>query len=299
MESISSQKLNENLRPAIGKYLNVSEYLIDYYKYRKNTDAKFSYEIWASELGFKSKSSVRLVCNGHKFISNLFIEAFSQNEKLTVNETEQFKLLANYRNCDDPSLKKTFLNRIIEMTDLTGNEVAVSDYMEFLSSVSLPVIQLIISFPDFIASAKSIQTITQLELDQIEESLLKLQNLGLIEPYFTEIHKEQLWKSCIKHFRITSTLKKEAINCFHHETTKEIAAALKLETALKKFRSIYFSLSDQTYTELSEDIEQFVTKLVNKYGNDYLQEKSLFKVNVQAYPVTDKLTGFLDGKPKS
>lgn len=281
---------NEIQRPLILKHHNITDFLKDYYSYRKQTDSKFSYEIWANELGFQSKSSIRLICLNGNFISSFFIEAFSQNERFSELEKNHLKLLANYQNCDDPALKKVFLNRIIECTDLTGNQTPVKDYVDFLSSVDLPLLQLIISFPDFSATVHRIQEITGLDLSQIEANLLRLEKLGLAERHFLQGNQETVWKSNIKHFRIQSTAKQEAMNCFHHETTKEIAAALKLETALKKFRSIYFSLEDQSYTDLSEDIEQFITKLVNKYGNDHLQGKRLFKVNLQAYPLTEKCT---------
>lgn len=48
-------------QPSIRSYLSANHYLKDYYHYRKNIDGKFSYDVWAKELGLKSRSGVRMV----------------------------------------------------------------------------------------------------------------------------------------------------------------------------------------------------------------------------------------------
>ena len=55
---------------------------------------------------------------------------------------------------------------------------------------------------------------------------------------------------------------------------------------LKKFRSIYLSLSAQNYEKLSQDMESFIQKIKNKYANKSIKNKNIYKINFQAYPVT-------------
>lgn len=41
------------MKPLISEYINVFEFLQDYYSYRKKREPEFSYAMWGRELGIK------------------------------------------------------------------------------------------------------------------------------------------------------------------------------------------------------------------------------------------------------
>lgn len=283
------EKSNLHLAPKIKTYMNAYKYLGDYYEYRKNQDNTFSYEMWAAELGFKSKSSVRMVCKGQKMISDLFIESFAQKVGLEQKEKDYFYLLANYQNTKSSSLKRAYLDKIIENMDTTENYSEIKNYTRFLSSPALPLLQLIISFSDFKATESKLKEITGLAAKRIKESLKTLEKLGLAQPLNSEKESEQVWSSKIKYFKVPDKLNDGALVLYHQGTCKEAYDILNKPIDLKKFKSIFFSLNENDYADLSQDLEEFITKIKFKYGNNSLMKKQLYKVNLQVYPITKKV----------
>lgn len=53
--------VNPCLESKILSYIHIFEYFRDYYQCRKSLDDKFSYELWSLELGFKSRSQMRMI----------------------------------------------------------------------------------------------------------------------------------------------------------------------------------------------------------------------------------------------
>lgn len=278
----------EKLRPRILTFTSAAKYLCAFYEYRKQIDAKFSYEIWAQEIGVKSKSTLRTICNGQRNVSTQFVELFSHKEKLTNKEMEYFFLLAKTQNTQNISLKKMYLDKIAEQMDLSDKKVDVEKSLKFLGDPILSQIQLIVSFEDFVSTEMNLKQILNIETSKLREALKTLEELGLVEAYFTENKKEKMWKSKAKYFSVTGEIHQEAMNLFHQQTLREAEQVLKMSSLAKRFKSLFFSLSQDDYKDLEETLDLFSNKLKVKYGNNFLKHKKLYKINFQVYPVTDE-----------
>jgi uncharacterized protein (TIGR02147 family) len=279
----------ENQKIKIRTYMNAYKYLTDYFDYRKKQDTQFSYEAWAGELQLKSRSSLRMVCRGQKPITILFIDVFSKQNNLSEEDKNYFYLLAHYQNAKNPTLKRAYLDKILENIDTTESYTEIKSYFRFLSSSALPILQLIISFSDFKATEEKIRKLTGLDAKKTKEGLETLKDLGLAQPKVLETEKEPVWTATIKYFKISDRLHDEALKMYHQETTREAYDILNMQIQLKKFKSIFFSLTESNYADLSKDMEDFIARMKNKYGNENLMDKQLYKINIQAYPVTKKL----------
>lgn len=263
--------------------MSAHKFLNDYYLYRKGLDAKFSYEIWGVEMGFRSKSSLRMVCSGERNISRSFLNNFSRKNNLNSKEKEHFDLLANYQNATESHLKKLYLDKIIEQVDFSENISEIKDSAKFLASPILPLLQLIISFEDLTATEAVLQKITGLKEPELKNHLTTLQELGLAQSNQTGI-----WTSKAKSFKVPDLLQDETIKLYHLDTLNEARQILNQQMKLKKFKSLFFSLAEEDFLDLSEVMDSFISKLKVKYGNSKIKQKRLFKINLQAYPVTDK-----------
>lgn len=283
------EAVSESIKPKIRTYMNANKYLLDYFEYRKKNDVQFSYEIWASELRLKSRSSLRMVSRGQKPITSLFIDAFVAKNNLSEEDKNYFYLLAHYQNAKNSSLKKAYLDKILENIDTTENYTEIKNYFKFLSSSALPILQLIISFADFKATESKIKAITGLDTKKTKDGLETLKELGLAQFKVLETEKEPVWSATIKYFKISDKLHDEALNMYHQETTKEAHDILNMQIQLKKFKSIFFAMTEDNYVDLSKDMEDFIARMKNKYGTENLMDKRLYKINIQAYPVTKKL----------
>ena len=98
-------------RPVLTRFLSITSYLQAYYSYRKEAEQTFSYEIWANELNFKSRSSLRMITFGKRNISDTLIETFATQENLSDSEKQYLVLLSNLQESKNIQLKKIFLDK--------------------------------------------------------------------------------------------------------------------------------------------------------------------------------------------
>jgi uncharacterized protein (TIGR02147 family) len=172
--------------------------------------------------------------------------------------------------------------------DLSSKKVSVKQSLNFLTDPLLSKIQLIISFEDFIASEANLKNILNTDIPKIHMALKTLEEMDLIESYYNENTKDKMWRSKAKYFSVGGEIHREAMNLFHQQTLREAEQILKMTALSKKFKSLFFSLSEEDFKDLEETLSLFSNKLKVKYGNNFLKKKKLYKVNFQAYPVTEE-----------
>lgn len=284
----TKNKVNSAELPYVFNYINVNKYLLDYYAYRKTMTSKFSFDIWSAEMNLKSRSSLRMVCQGKKIVTDVFVEKFAANEKLSNSEKEYFNLLARYQHEKSKELKNAIFARIAEKTKILGNPTEIIERMKFLSDSILPTLHMLISFADFRATETNLIQTLKITKTQLKKHLDTLESLGLIQSQTVESKKEKTWVSTCKYFKVPDQVNNEAIKIYQKETLAESSEALlQKQEEETRFRTILFSLAQADFTHLSEDIENFMSKLKFKYGNDFIKDKKIYKVNLQTYPVTD------------
>lgn len=274
-------------KPLLKRHFSISTYLQNYYDYRKSENIKFSYEQWAIELGFKSKSSLRMMTIGRRSISTKLIDSFTKKENFNETDKQYFLLLAKLQNIKNTSVKKIFLDRIAELADFDYKTKSVKDASIFLSSPELYIIQMLVSFKDFEFSELNIRKMLKMNAKNLKKYLIQLKDMNLIESVSSEKNKDVIWKSKVNFFTAKNELQKESVNIFHLQTAKELEKIIQQNILDKKIRSLFFSLGEIDYAELVEAVDQFANKLKNKYANDFIKNKKIYKINLQVYPITD------------
>lgn len=279
---------SHDLKPVLTHFLSINSYLQAYYNYRKAQNPHFSYENWASELDFKSRSSLRMMAYGKRNISEKLLENFVRKESFSPKETQYLVLLAKLQNTKNISLKKIFLEKISELTDFKVNKTEIKNAFDFLSNPEMYLIQMLISFKDFQATIPNLNKVLKFNTAKIKKALLKLEDMDLIEVSMSEASERKTWKSKAKFFCVTDKLEKPARQVFHQQTVKETEKIIHEDILDKKLKSLFFSLNEEDYRDLTEIIDQFANKVKTKYANDFIQNKKIYKMNVQLYPLTEK-----------
>lgn len=283
-----SLQIDADQKPYVFNYVSATKFLTDYYNYRKKHDARFSYEIWSVEVKFKSRSAVRMICQGKRIVSEDFVEIFSLNEKFSEEEKDYFMLLAHYQSTKSKSLKEACFCKIAERTRALGNSKEVKERLRFLSNSMLPTLHVIISFKDFKATEIHLKEILNIDLSTLRKHIQILEEIGMIQCQQTETEKEKIWISCAKYFKVSDQKNDEAIKFYQKENLAEAIRTIDtLDESLTRFRTVLFSVDDSKFIELVDDIENFFSKIKFKYANDFIQNKKLYKVNLQTYPVTE------------
>lgn len=279
----ASQLKNKEF-PNVKFYASAVNFLKAVYDYRKSFDSKYSLDLWCAELGFKSRSFMYMVISGKRRITTDLIDALSVNLNLNNDEKIYFSLLAKIDAAETSEDKKLFLDKIFENKVVNQSIIESKNYLDFLSDLDLPVIKLILSFKDFPGTAKYISHITGKDIQTVELKLAKLEELHLA----TKESKieDTRWRATTPSFSAPKDSGQKAVNIFHQNTLTEASLKLEQNDLFKRFRSIYFSVNEDEKQALLEEIELFLNRLKNKFGNDYIHNKELIKFNLQAYSVT-------------
>jgi uncharacterized protein (TIGR02147 family) len=275
-------------QPALKNYLSVTEYLQDYYHHRKSQNPGFSYEAWAAELGFKSRSFLKMIVDRKRNITSAVAETLAAAMELDPSERSYFQLLVNYSQAEEPAQKELFMEKIFEQLGQAQERQEILHYQEFLSSKELPKLLVLLSFKDLDKTPTGLAEFLRRPEADIVQSLARLQAMGLAH----EVPEGSLrteWQATKKSFKVPKNFGCLALENYHNHCLQEAIQAQKLAPHLRRYRSLLLPLSAEDYTKLLGDIESLVAKTVAKYDSDSLVQKRLYKMNLNLIPVTETL----------
>lgn len=271
--------------PVVKNYTQITRYLNDYYLYRKSLDQSFSFDIWGAELGFKSRSFMRMLSKGERQVTLSVSKKLSDKLKFTAHEEEYFLLMIQHSYAKTAAQRKIYSEKMSEYTDPNQNTIDVKNYEKFLSSLHLAKVFLMISYADFVATESRLRKILNIKLIDLKKYLKELEKIGMIKS-FTQ-GSEKVWTNNSKSFKVPGKPRDKSIVAFHQQSLKEASEILKGTPAFRHFRSIYFSVDESETEELKQEVESFITKMKRKYPGGSLNKKRLVKLNLQAYPVSE------------
>ncbi|MES2802962.1 MAG: TIGR02147 family protein [Bdellovibrionota bacterium] len=273
----------EHLQPMVRRYLSVTAYLQDYYKFRRAIQPKFSYEEWAGELGFKSRTYLRFLCEGKRTLTADFIDIFSKKINLANADKEHLILLSLYDQAKDFEYKNIYLPKILSSLICNESAIEAKHYIQFLSYPDLPVIHLLLAVNDLKATAEKVADLLDESLEHVQSRLKILEQMGLA------YSQGGVWFSKTKSFKIKDESRGQAVSIFNKETLQEAQSFVLRNDVAKRFRSIYFAFNEDNMSEIDKEIENFLSLLKNKYLTPKFENDRYFKLNLQFYPVTQKL----------
>ncbi len=283
--------VNELTKPSIKKYSKILKFCNDYFKYRKALDSKFSYDIWSAELGFKSRSFTYLICSGKRAITSKVANILSDYFCFNANEKKHFLLLSLYEKAKTPDLKSIYFEKIIENLDIDEKNIDTVNYSQFIISPTMPIIKMLLSYQDFVGTLKNLEKITLLSKKYLTKDLNELVKMDLIKKVSSEASNEFYWVATSKAFCAPDDQTNEIMDLFHSSTMSEATKKINQLEIFKRFRSILFAINSSEQPSVLEDLEQFLLKMKNKYGQDNIKNKQIIKLNLQLYPLTNLING--------
>lgn len=271
-------------KPNIYEFLDVRGYLEEFYRFRKAQSDKFSYEIWANELGIKSRSLLRMVVLGQRQITSGFAETLSYGLGLKSAELKYFFLLIDYSRAKTKEQKSFFWKQMLPLLSASQQRTELSD-PEFLSSHWLPKIQTILSFVDFEKTADNIGKTLGMEGEQ---ALGYLQTLEKISSVKKEERSGQAptWKSEIGSFKVPEAIQNSALKDYYLKSFEDAKMAIELPAASRKFRSLMIPLNEAEYTDLLARLEEVFQEVLVNYKSDELSGRRIYQFNTNLIPIT-------------
>ncbi len=265
--------------PNIKSFLNVTQYLQEIYRFKREHSKEFSYQTWAQELKI-SKSYLQFLVAGQRNISAKLSFMLVKNLELSGLEAEYFYALISYCQSAEGELKLSASRQLMQVlrqsTDLT--EISTSEAL--LSNPLNMTIRNILSFTDVDHSISKLAEMLAITEEKVEHILIRLQSVGLVSC------DEGQWKATHENVSIREKLGDELLINYHKQILMRATEIDDLPVHLRYFRSVGLALNEEQYKEYLKDVNDFVMKTFAKFSGEGLQSKRMYQLNFNAFPWT-------------
>lgn len=269
-----------NKSPELKNYINVHQFLEDFYRFRKQTDDSFSYDIWAQEIGIKNRSYLRLIVIGKRAVSEETVNLLCRYFKFQDKQEEYFRMLVGYSKSKSHEQKKLYGKKLTALmrNDLQQHEI--ENHFDFLSKPSFPRLQTLLSFDDIEKTPENLARLLKISIQELSQGLGILKNLGLAE----EINGQ--WIATKKSFKIPDRVGDVALEMFHNESLKEAIAAQQSSKETRRYRSLLMAMNKNEFDTFLKNLQDFVQSELSQFNFSELEDRELYQVNFNLFPVT-------------
>jgi uncharacterized protein (TIGR02147 family) len=278
-----------------GENMDVFQFLDPYalmksfYQERKNADDGFSYSVWAEELAVQSSSTLRMMILGEKKISQGLAEKFLKYLN-SEDEKNYFLLLISYAHAASPQEKSAVWAALSKILVARIDQTEVKDHFTYLSDLLLPKLQTVLSFDDLSWTEENLSQVLKVDVETLQSALNTLQDIGLAETVTDlSVTGTVQWKTTARLLKVSDKLGDTAIRRYHDASLDEAKAAQSLAVECRRYRSLLLPMTDEEYQELNKEVDAFVKQLLMKYQSNHYRERRLYKVNLNYFPVADKV----------
>jgi uncharacterized protein (TIGR02147 family) len=271
--------------PCVFDYRDLSEYLKDIYKYRKATEAGFSYEKWADEIGLKSRSHLRYLVLGEKSAANSMLPLLLNSLKLTEDETAHFVNLFHLQIATTPEIKAVYIRQIFKVWVHHLETTDILNFSEFLSDPIIPQLFAYLSFEDAPTDIQQWSRDLQCDVERVQNALRCLIWQKLVEGRVSE-NGETSYATTSPYFRIPSSDGNTYLRAFHLEGIKQAEEVARGNPENRKLYSTFVALSSEQYQRAQQLIQDFNLQLLALFDEKTLNGKKLYRLNQQLLSVS-------------
>ncbi len=272
-------------RPIVYDYRDLTEYLKDFYKYRKRNEPSFSYEKWAEEMGLKSRSYLRYLVLGEKIPSAGLLPSLLKGLQLDDEETSYFITLFNYQSAPNNEIKAVYTRTIFRAWTRRIQEIEIPDISEFLSDALVPQLFTYLSFEDSPSNLDQWSRDLNCDSERIKKALKCLIWQKLVNGAVQE-NGDILYRAASPYFRVPSGASSIHIRAFHLEGLKQAQAAIQDSPENRKMYSAFFALSPEQFARAQELVQDFNKQLLTIFNEKSIDGKKLYRLNQQLIPVS-------------
>lgn len=265
----------------IYNFLDYREFLTKLYELRKNEDQSFSYAVWAKEAGFSSRSFIRLIIIGKRNLTLKSLEQIMPSLKLKKREDKYFRSLVLFNQSSTAAEREIYWKEVLKNIDTKEANYTIDTY-SFLSSQWCPKIVTLTTYSDLDRSIEAISKAFNLSSNDVEKHLETLENLGMV------YEEDGQWCSTQTNYIVNSDHNNLAMQSYYRNSLLQAIECIELDPTERFFNGILISLTEEQYSEVSEDIKHFITMIRGKYGSKSGKNKRLYQLNINNVPQGSK-----------
>lgn len=281
------------MKPILKKYLDVYQFLQDFYQFRKDQEPTFSYETWAKELGASDKSYVRFLVIGKRPINEKMSVAFSENINLSFADKKYFFTLIQYTQSKTHTQKEIFGQKLISMLKTELDQLEIEAHYEFLSSPLLPRLQVFLGFRDLDQSPKNLAWLLGATEVEIIEAFKKLENFKLIEKVdgrFTPLKKS---------FKVGDHFGDLGLEAFYKSNLEAAKASIQLPKNERRFKSLFLPLNGEEFELFLKNMNAFTSEQLYRFNPSDFADRRLYQVHLNIIPISNGIKDEIMLKPQT
>lgn len=268
-------------KPKVREYLSAREFLNAVYNFRKEKAAHFSYSTWAAELGFKSRSYLRLVIVGKRNFTDQSLDVFIRGLKFTSAEANHFLNLVKFEQASEFAQRQTHFERVLKGYKKSSRQV--HDYYAFFSSHFGPRLQVLLSLTDIRKTPEKLAELLGAPLTVVSDLLQNLESIGLAKKNSSE------WQSTTNDFEVADKCGDIALKSFYQKSFEDAVKAMELPFEKRKFDSLLLPLTSEEYSELNREIQLVIEKLFSKFSASTGNGRELYQIIFSSIPVSQPI----------
>jgi uncharacterized protein (TIGR02147 family) len=270
----------------IYNFSDYRDFLKDRYRQLKAADPVFSFRHFSKQAGFGSPNYLKLVMDGKRNLSQEAIGKFAKGLRLDNHESEFFRYMVEYNQCEHPSKKKVFEAKLLYLRELFKVKTLIPELYDYYHEWYHAAIREMVkkgpvkNDPTVIGS-NMVPAITVEEATASVELLMKLGFVGqtndgtLVTKESTQVDESSVALAQKIHYEQMAELAAQSLYTQGPET--------------QDFESITLSLPENRVGELRMKIRELMDILnASNTGNP---ADAVFQLNVQFFALTKSLIG--------
>jgi uncharacterized protein (TIGR02147 family) len=275
-----------NIASNIYNFSDYRDFLKDRYRQLKTTDPVFSFRNFSKQAGFGSPNYLKLVMDGKRNLSVEAIGKFAKGLRLDNHESEFFRYMVEYNQCEHPSKKKVFEAKLLYLRELFKVKTLIPELYDYYHEWYHAAIREMVkkgpvkNDPAVIATCL-VPAITTEEAAASVELLKKLGFVGqtndgsLVSNGATQVDESSVALAQKIHYEQMAELAAQSLYTQGPET--------------QDFESITLSLPVSKVGELRTKVRELIEAL--NAANTRNPNDAVFQLNVQFFALTKSLLG--------
>lgn len=268
------------MRPEIRKYLSVSQYLQDYYSFRKSVEKTFSYDKWAQELGVSDKAYMRMLVLGKRPLNEVVLESFVENLHLSPDDQMYFKILTYYSQSKSAEQKDVFGKKLMSLLRDDLEQVEVKAHYEFLSNPLLPRLQIMLGFDDLDQSPQNLSWLLNTSKEEIQQGIEMLEKMDLIEL------SNGIYRPLNRSFKVGDSFGDLGLNAFYVKNLEDAQKAIQLPSHERRYKSVFLPLNQEEFEQFIVNLQKFTREQLSQFKSDEYRGRRLFQAHFNIFPVS-------------
>ncbi len=275
-----------NIASNIYNFSDYRDFLKDRYRQLKSADPVFSFRHFSKQAGFGSPNYLKLVMDGKRNLSDEAIGKFAKGLRLDNHESEFFRYMVEFNQCEHPSKKKVFEAKLLYLRELFKVKTLIPELYDYYHEWYHAAIREMVkkgpvkNDPAVIGSCL-VPAITMEEAKGSVELLMKLGFVGQTND------GTLVCKDTAKVDESSVALAQK----IHYEQMAELAAQSLYTQGpeTQDFESVTLSLPESKVGELRMKIRELIEML--NASNTSNPDDAVFQLNIQFFALTKALLG--------